>query len=113
MTLSQFLNQSNRAAATQSWGMMARAMILGEAGDPMYGVEVPEAGMNWNDTTENQSETIIWFEINNNLPAGILKFEPSNIPLKELVKANLGPDTYWNWSISEWEQVLGFKFQGN
>ena len=96
LTLSQFLAQSNAAAATQSWGQMARAMVLGEAGDPMYGVEVPGVG-NWNDTTENGSETIIWFSINNNLPAGVPKAEPKDTPLPDLVKQNPGPDVYWNW----------------
>lgn len=111
LTLSQFLDQSNRAASTQSYGQMARAMIVGEAGDPLYGQEIPQAGMNWNDMTEDQSETVIWFSINSNLPAGVPKAEPKDANLKDLVKANPGPDIFWNWPVSRWEQELGFKFQ--
>ena len=82
----------------KSCSMMAKinpgalSSTAGQAGDPMYGVQVPGTTLNWDDLTQNQ-QLAYQHAMNSGLPAGQ--------SMSDFLAANVGPSAWWNASYAK------------
>ncbi|HEY4363311.1 MAG TPA: hypothetical protein VGN17_20255 [Bryobacteraceae bacterium] len=82
-------NKSNSMLAQINPGALSNTAA--QAGDPMYGVQVPGTSLNWNDLTQNQ-QLAYQHAMLSGLPAGQ--------SMSDFLAANVGPSAWWNASYA-------------
>lgn len=112
-SLQSVLNQCLKQMASpfNTYASCMNGIVTAAPGDPMWGVQIEGTTYNWNDLTQMMINAFYWFQINNNLPAGVEKGEPAEATLQQVldtVKSQYPANVYWNGSYTWWQSQVPF-----